>query len=100
MALTLAEADQIIAACEANNVKMTVISQLRFTNAVCRLKDAVDRGMLGKLVSGDIYMKYHRSQEYYDKGGWRGTWKMDGGGALMNQGVHGVDTCCNTLWAR
>jgi len=36
-------------------------------------------------------MKFFRSQEYYDKGGWRGTWKMDGGGALMNQGIHGID---------
>jgi UDP-N-acetyl-2-amino-2-deoxyglucuronate dehydrogenase len=40
---------------------------------------------------GDAYMKYYRSQDYYIKGGWRGTWKMDGGGALMNQGIHGID---------
>ncbi|NJD03520.1 MAG: Gfo/Idh/MocA family oxidoreductase [Ruminiclostridium sp.] len=91
MALNLKEADEIIAACEANNVKMEVISQLRFADAVKQLKNIVMRGDLGRLVSGDIYMKYYRSQEYYDKGGWRGTWKMDGGGALMNQGIHGID---------
>lgn len=91
MALTLEEADEVIEACEANKVKMEVISQLRFTYAVRRLKDAVEQGELGRLVSGDVYMKYYRSQDYYDKGGWRGTWKMDGGGALMNQGIHGVD---------
>ena len=36
-------------------------------------------------------IKWYRTQEYYDKGGWRGTWKLDGGGALMNQGIHGID---------
>jgi len=91
MAITLDEADSMIQACEENNVKMAVISQLRFTDAVTRLKEAVDKGSLGKIVSGDIYMKFYRSQEYYDQGGWRGTWKMDGGGALMNQGIHGID---------
>lgn len=91
MAINLREADEIISACETNKVKMAVISQLRFTQAVIALKKAVDEGRLGRLVSGDIYMKFYRSQEYYDKGGWRGTWKMDGGGALMNQGIHGID---------
>lgn len=91
MALNLKEADEVISACERNNVKMEVISQLRFTDAVGKLKNAVDNGLLGRLVSGDVYMKYYRSQEYYDKGGWRGTVKMDGGGALMNQGIHGID---------
>lgn len=91
MAITLDEADSMIQACEENNVKMAVISQLRFTDAVTRMKDAVEKGLLGKIVSGDIYMKFYRSQEYYNQGGWRGTWKMDGGGALMNQGIHGID---------
>lgn len=91
MAISLKEADEMIQACEANRVKTAVISQLRFSNAVCKLKSAVEEGLLGKLVTGDIYMKFYRSQEYYNKGGWRGTWKMDGGGALMNQGIHGID---------
>lgn len=91
MALSLAEADEVIRACEVNKVKMGVISQLRFSPAVRKLKEAVENGLLGKIVTGDIYMKFHRSQDYYDAGGWRGTWKMDGGGALMNQGIHGID---------
>lgn len=91
MALNLCEADEIIAACRKNNVLLSVISQLRFAPAVQKLKEAINSGILGRLVSGDIYMKYYRSQEYYTSGGWRGTWKMDGGGALMNQGIHGVD---------
>jgi UDP-N-acetyl-2-amino-2-deoxyglucuronate dehydrogenase len=91
MAITLPQADEIIDACEKNNVKLTVISQFRFTPAAVSLKQAVDAGLLGKLLLGDLSMKFHRSQEYYDRSGWRGTWKMDGGGALMNQGVHGID---------
>ena len=91
MALNLKEADEVIEACKSNQVKMAVISQLRFTKAIQKLKGAVDGGLLGKLITGDIYMKFYRSQEYYNKGGWRGTWKMDGGGALMNQGIHGID---------
>lgn len=91
MALTLAEADKVICACEAAGVKLAVISQLRFSKAARLMKAALENKVLGKLIMGDIYMKYYRSQEYYDKGGWRGTWKMDGGGALMNQGIHGVD---------
>lgn len=91
MAITLQQADEIIEAAEKNNVKVSVISQMRFTPAVQKLKKAIDDNLLGRLVSGDMYMKFLRTQEYYDKGGWRGTWKMDGGGALMNQGIHGVD---------
>jgi len=91
MTLNLAEADDVIAACAASKVKMAVVSQLRFTQAVKTLKSAIDQGVLGRLISGDIYMKYYRSQEYYNQSSWRGTWKMDGGGALMNQGIHGVD---------
>ena len=91
MAITLQDCDEIIKACEVNKVKMAVISQLRFTDAMGKIKDAVGRNLLGRLVMGDVYMKYYRSPEYYGTGGWRGTWKMDGGGALMNQGIHGID---------
>ena len=91
MALTVAEADAVIAAAEENNVKVCVISQYRFTDVMQRLKAVIDGGKLGRIVTADVFMKYFRSQEYYDVSGWRGTWKMDGGGALMNQGIHGID---------
>jgi UDP-N-acetyl-2-amino-2-deoxyglucuronate dehydrogenase len=91
MAITIEQADGIIEACEKNNVKAAVISQSRFSDVVVKLKDTVDKGLLGKLITGDAQMKFYRSQEYYDSGGWRGTWSMDGGGALMNQGIHNVD---------
>jgi len=51
----------------------------------------MEKGELGRIVLGDIYAKYYRSQLYYDSGAWRGTWEFDGGGALMNQGIHLID---------
>lgn len=91
MALTLADADALIAAARDADVRLAVISQLRFSPAVQLLKAAIDAGRLGRPVLADLAMAYHRPQDYYDKGGWRGTWAMDGGGALMNQGIHGID---------
>ncbi len=91
LAITKGELEEIKEACEKNKVKVSTISQLRFTDAVVQMKKALEENRLGKLVLSDLSMKFYRSQEYYDTGGWRGTWKMDGGGALMNQGIHGVD---------
>ena len=58
------------------------------------LKDAIDAGRFGRLTLGDTYVKWWRTQEYYDGGGWRGTWALDGGGAYMNQAIHNVDLLC------
>jgi predicted dehydrogenase len=55
------------------------------------LKAAVDQGRFGRLTLGDSFVKWFRTQEYYDSGAWRGTWELDGGGALMNQAIHSVD---------
>lgn len=91
MAITKAQLDDIVACCETNGVMLTSIAQSRFSRSVVRTNNAVDEGLLGRIVTADIYMKYFRSQEYYDSGSWRGTKRLDGGGALMNQGIHGVD---------
>ena len=56
-----------------------------------RLKEAISLGRFGRLTLGDTHVKWWRTQEYYDSGGWRGTWQLDGGGALMNQAIHNVD---------
>ena len=91
MAITKKQLNEAITAIEENGVKAEVITQLRFTPSICRLKKAIDEGRLGRILLADYTMKYYRSPEYYKQGGWRGTWKMDGGGALMNQGIHGID---------
>ena len=56
-----------------------------------RDEEAIDSGRFGRLTVGDAYVKWYRTQEYYDSGAWRGTWELDGGGALMNQAIHSVD---------
>lgn len=89
--ITLAAADRLTAACKEAGVKLQVISQHRFSNAMQQLKEAVDAGKFGRLVMGNASIFWYRAQSYYDSGGWRGTWELDGGGALMNQGVHWVD---------
>ncbi|MBI3463672.1 MAG: Gfo/Idh/MocA family oxidoreductase [Planctomycetes bacterium] len=89
--ITLRRCDRIIDACDQAGVKLCTIFPSRFSPANRVLKEAIDAGKFGKLTLGDTYVKWWRSQQYYDSGGWRGTWKLDGGGALMNQAIHNVD---------
>jgi UDP-N-acetyl-2-amino-2-deoxyglucuronate dehydrogenase len=89
--INLERCDAIIAACDSAGVRLCTIFPSRFTAANRRLKEAIEIGRFGKLTLGDTYVKWWRSQEYYDSGGWRGTWKLDGGGALMNQAIHNID---------
>ena len=91
LAINKEQLDNVEAACKAAGVTVSVISQNRYAKSITRVKSALDQGLLGRIVCADIYMKYYRSQEYYDSGSWRGTKRIDGGGALMNQGIHGVD---------
>jgi len=70
---------------------VTVISQHRFDPAHVVTKAAIDEGRLGTVTSALASMAWYRSQDYYDSGDWRGTWALDGGGAVMNQAVHTVD---------
>jgi len=89
--INLAKIDRMIAECRAAGVKLGVIFQRRTSPLWQKVKSAVESRALGRMVLGDAYLKYYRSQEYYDSGDWRGTWALDGGGALMNQGVHCID---------
>lgn len=74
-------------------VKMGAIFQSRTTPMNKRIKDAIDKGRLGKLIGIHGILPWYRAQSYYQgpHGSWKGTWDMDGGGSLMNQGVHTVD---------
>lgn len=90
MAITVQDCEDIIAACEATNAKLMVISQYRTLPGIQRTRELIRAGELGRLVICNVHMKYYRDEEYY-RGSWRGTRLMDGGGALMNQGIHGVD---------
>ncbi len=89
--VTPARSRKIIAACRQRRVKLVAIFPSRFKDVSRAMKAAVETGRLGKLVNGSAYVKWFRNQAYYDSGAWRGTWKLDGGGCLMNQGIHAVD---------
>ena len=89
--ITTERCDRIIAAAADSNVKLGVTFQSRFHESARLMKQAVDTGRFGTITLGDAYVKWFRSQEYYDSGAWRGTWALDGGGALMNQAIHSVD---------
>jgi len=89
--ITLPRCDAIIAACGSAGVSLCTIFPSRFSAANQKLKEAVQSGRFGRLTLGDTHVKWWRIQDYYDSGGWRGTWALDGGGALMNQAIHNVD---------
>jgi UDP-N-acetyl-2-amino-2-deoxyglucuronate dehydrogenase len=95
--ITVAKTDEIIKAQQHAGTLVTVISQHRFDPATETAVAAIARGELGRLTSGIASIDWWRGQSYYDSGDWRGTWDLDGGGALMNQGVHTVDLLVATL---
>ena len=89
--ITLAKANETIAAFRSRGLKLGVISQHRFDPDVIRLKTLLEAGGLGLPVLVSACVHWYRDQAYYDSGGWRGTWAGDGGGVLINQGIHTVD---------
>jgi predicted dehydrogenase len=84
-------ADGLIEAAEQSGVKLGVIFQDRMKPHIRQLKDWIDRGLLGKPFLVDARVKWYRPPEYYASSRWRGTLALDGGGALMNQGIHTID---------
>ena len=89
--VTIEKADEIIAAADKHGVTVAAVYPGRFYDISLKLKEAVDKGRFGKMVLGNAYVQWNRSEAYYNSAAWRGTWELDGGGALMNQGVHQVD---------
>ena len=89
--VTTERCDSIIEACKKNGVTLSTIFPSRFHDSSILLKQAIEQQRFGTLTLGDAYVKWFRTQEYYDSGQWRGTWELDGGGALMNQAIHSVD---------
>lgn len=83
--------DRLIETCRSRGVKLGATHQFRSYPAYRRLKAAIDEGRLGRITLGNGFLKWWRGQDYYDSAAWRGTWNLDGGGALMNQSIHYVD---------
>jgi UDP-N-acetyl-2-amino-2-deoxyglucuronate dehydrogenase len=89
--ISTARADALIAECDKADVKLGVLFQDRSKPDVLRLKSFLDEGALGKPILADAQVKWYRPPEYYGNSSWRGKLPLDGGGALINQGVHTVD---------
>lgn len=82
---------QLVEACAAHGVQLAVIYQNRFIDSVISMKKQLEAGTIGKLVMARASVKWYRSQEYYRQAPWRGSLRLDGGGALINQSIHTVD---------
>ncbi|NHN30344.1 Gfo/Idh/MocA family protein [Paenibacillus agricola] len=89
--IALEQADEAIQVCKENGVKLGVIFQLRFMEETKKAKRILEEGLLGALIEVDTYMKFYRPETYYENSSWKGKQELDGGGALMNQGIHGID---------
>ncbi|PYU67092.1 MAG: hypothetical protein DMG49_19990 [Acidobacteria bacterium] len=89
--INTARADALIAAAKQSNVHLGVIFQDRIKPHIRQLKTWLDQGFLGKPLFVDARVKWYRPPEYYANSRWRGTLALDGGGALINQGVHTID---------
>jgi predicted dehydrogenase len=89
--ITLARCDAIIRACDEHGVRLATVFPSRFHDSARALRRAAEAGRVGRLTLASAYVKWWRTQQYYDSGAWRGTWELDGGGALMNQAIHSVD---------
>jgi predicted dehydrogenase len=91
IASSLTDCDAIIEACSKSGVKLGVISQRRWLDPVRRIKDAIDRGKIGKPALVTVTILGWRDKDYYDSDPWRGTWDLEGGGVLVNQSPHHLD---------
>lgn len=89
--VTTARCDKLIDACSKAGVQLGTIFPSRFHKSAQLMKSAAEQGRFGTVSLAAAYVKWFRTQAYYDSGEWRGTWELDGGGALMNQAIHSVD---------
>lgn len=89
--VTVEKIDSMIEACDQAGVQLGAVFQSRIGDSGKTLKEAVDSGRFGKLSQCSAFIPWFRDEKYYSDVAWRGTWELDGGGALMNQGIHAVD---------
>jgi predicted dehydrogenase len=89
--ITVGRGSSLIKCCKKNNVKLAVIYQNRFTSSVIRMKKVIAYGDIGQPIMARASVKWFRSQAYYDDSSWRGTFALDGGGAVINQSIHTID---------
>ena len=91
MSVTPSEADDMIQACRDAGVKLGVLFNNRFRPEALKMRELIDAGAIGEIYRVVMSSAMIRSQDYYDRLDWRGMWKDEGGGALLNQGIHAID---------
>lgn len=89
--ITVDKIDHMIHTCQENGVKMACIFNNRYREGNIFTKKAIEGGRFGRLINVNACIRWYRKQEYYSNSKWRGTWILDGGGALMNQSIHYID---------
>ncbi len=90
IALSLADADEIIRRGAEKGVKVCACHQNRFNKSIQKIREALEMGRFGRMFYGTAHIRWNRGYEYYSRANWRGTWEQDGG-ALMNQCIHNID---------
>lgn len=91
VAISLQDADEMLRVQAETGVKLGVIFQTRYTKSVEKLKEMIDRGDLGRIVSARSSLTWSRPADYYDGNDWKGTWDKEGGGVLIDQAIHSID---------
>ncbi len=89
--VTLKRGVKLVEACRKNKIKLAVIYQNRFIDSAVKMKKILDEGGIGEIFMASAAVKWFRDQKYYSQSGWRGTFSLDGGGAVINQSIHTID---------
>ncbi len=89
--VTISRARELIDSCASSKVSLAVIYQNRYLPEVQKMREIVRHGGLGKIFMASAYVKWFRTQAYYDADKWRGTHALEGGGVLINQAIHTID---------
>ncbi|MFQ9153171.1 MAG: ROK family protein [Blautia sp.] len=91
IAISLQDADRMLAVQKETGVKLGCIFQTRYTKSVEKLKEMIARGDFGKILTARSYLTWNRPLDYYDGSDWKGTWDKEGGGVLIDQAIHSID---------
>jgi UDP-N-acetyl-2-amino-2-deoxyglucuronate dehydrogenase len=91
MAIKKEDAEDMIKAAKDNGVTLGVIFQNRYNPSSILIKDTLKSGKLGKIISAQVFVTWKRTDEYYSKSEWKGTWDKEGGGVVIDQSIHTMD---------
>ncbi|MEJ6950441.1 Gfo/Idh/MocA family protein [Natronospora cellulosivora (SeqCode)] len=91
MSIKLEDAEDMVKAAKENDVTLGVIFQNRYNPGSILIKETLESGALGKVLSAKLAVTWDRSDEYYSNSDWKGTWEKEGGGVVIDQAIHTMD---------